>query len=208
MSSGKTAALALNQWQLSDAFRMEEFNEDNQKLDAAVAAVPYVKLMDVTTTANAQTVELDLSGVDTSKFAKLELFTAFKVTNGGSAEYAYIYMRLNDVPSYAASGTESQGTTQSFAGRCPAQNDGSVIATFHSEMMCPFVKGLAKNYLLIHSMGSGGWGNRYAAYMDNATALDTESQYVTPLKKLSFTGSVSNVSILSGTRFILYGVKL
>lgn len=38
MSTNKTENLGLNQWVRSDPFRMEDFNEDNAKIDAAVAA--------------------------------------------------------------------------------------------------------------------------------------------------------------------------
>lgn len=38
MSINKTENLGLNQWVRSDPFRMEDFNEDNAKIDAAVAA--------------------------------------------------------------------------------------------------------------------------------------------------------------------------
>ena len=37
-STNKTERLALNQWVATDPFRMSDFNEDNQKIDAAHAA--------------------------------------------------------------------------------------------------------------------------------------------------------------------------
>ena len=36
-STNKTAHLALNQWVGTDPFRMTDFNEDNEKLDAAIS---------------------------------------------------------------------------------------------------------------------------------------------------------------------------
>lgn len=74
MSTNKTAHLGLNQWVLSDPFLMEELNQDNRKIDAALAASPWVTLMDVTLQASAATVELNLEGLDLSKFVTLRVY--------------------------------------------------------------------------------------------------------------------------------------
>ena len=70
-STNKTANLQLNQWVLTDPLLMEDMNEDNRKLDAAVGASPYVKLMDITSAANAQQIDLDFSGIDLKKYASI-----------------------------------------------------------------------------------------------------------------------------------------
>ena len=81
-STNKTSALGLSQWVLSDPFRMEDFNADNAKIDAAVAAVPYVKLLNVTTNAAPTQVDLDLSGIDLSQFSKqITLWGSSRVVN-------------------------------------------------------------------------------------------------------------------------------
>ncbi len=87
-STNKTPNLGLNQWVLDDPLLMEDVNTDNQKIDTAVAglqgqlgAMPYVKLFDITTTADAEQVDLDLSDLDLSQFAKLEI-------------YAYLYRHI------------------------------------------------------------------------------------------------------------------
>ena len=40
MSSSKTSNIGLNQWQRSDFFVMDDFNADNQKIDAALGRWP------------------------------------------------------------------------------------------------------------------------------------------------------------------------
>lgn len=40
MASGTTSNYQLSQWSASDQVRMADFNADNQKIDAALAAVP------------------------------------------------------------------------------------------------------------------------------------------------------------------------
>lgn len=50
----KTAQFGLNQWEMSDRIQMDDFNADNQKLDAALARVErrsaFHTILDVTTT--------------------------------------------------------------------------------------------------------------------------------------------------------------
>jgi hypothetical protein len=72
-SSSKTGNIGLNQWQRTDFFIMDDFNADNQKIDAAFGAVAYAKLADVTTAADAVQVDVDLSSVDMSKYSELHV---------------------------------------------------------------------------------------------------------------------------------------
>ena len=80
MASGQTANYQLNQWEAEDKVLRTEFNADNAKLDAALAelaaevegavqANPYQKLAHVAVTQAADTVTLDLSGVDWNQWS-------------------------------------------------------------------------------------------------------------------------------------------
>jgi len=42
MASNQTEHIGLNQWELTDDVRMEDFNADNAKIDAALAGAPHV----------------------------------------------------------------------------------------------------------------------------------------------------------------------
>ena len=64
----------LNQWEASDRVLREDFNRDNQKIDAVIAAVPYIKIKELTVDTAAATVNLDVSDVDFSHYLKVELF--------------------------------------------------------------------------------------------------------------------------------------
>lgn len=90
-STNKTEKLQLNQWVLTDPFNMEDFNSDNAKIDAVLGAVPCKKLMDVTLTAAAATVELDLTGIDLSEYATLRVYQ-----RDGTD---YMFLRLNNISS-------------------------------------------------------------------------------------------------------------
>lgn len=91
-STNKTANLKLNQWVLTDPFNMADFNADNVKIDNAMGAMTVKKLMDVTLTAAAATVEFDLTGIDVSKYATFRVYQRAGVNN--------LYLRVNNYTGY------------------------------------------------------------------------------------------------------------
>ena len=64
MSSEKTSALGLCQWQLTDPLLIEKLNEDNRKIDAGFASRAVKKLGRVITASASTQIDLDLSGID------------------------------------------------------------------------------------------------------------------------------------------------
>ncbi len=73
MSTNKTQHFGLSQWQSTDPIRVADFNADNQKLDTALAARAYERLLAVTTRTKSNEVSLDVSGIDFTKYLKVEL---------------------------------------------------------------------------------------------------------------------------------------
>ena len=73
MATNHTTNYQLNLWEPGDSFLREEFNQNSQKLDAALgelaARTTYVPLLDITTSTQANQVDLDVSRID---------FTAWK----------------------------------------------------------------------------------------------------------------------------------
>lgn len=110
-STSKTPNLGLNQWVLSDPFLMEDMNEDNRKIDAALAASPWVKLMDVTLREPASAVELNLADIDLSKFGTLRVY--YLSDNNASMSY----FRWNKLTS-GYDRHEAIGGWQSAGGSC------------------------------------------------------------------------------------------
>ena len=99
MASSQTSNYKLNQWAASDKFLRTEFNSDNSKIDAALKAIntravaARVKLAERTLSSAAGSVTIDLSSVQMSSYAQLELvITTGAVTYGG-----IIYTRINGV---------------------------------------------------------------------------------------------------------------
>jgi hypothetical protein len=96
---------------------MADFNADNAAIDAAVGAIPRKRLFDVTLTAAASTIQLDLTGIDLSKYVELEIYAflasdtskGMRINNVCDSRYEY------KVPSGGASTTYmkfEQGKTQ------------------------------------------------------------------------------------------------
>jgi hypothetical protein len=91
---------------------MSDFNADNAKIDAALAAlaagVPYVKLLDVTTTEDVAQVDLDVSAIDLTQYHRLDIFFTPGVRGTGYANQ--LYLRLNGIDT----GYRSGSTNSSF----------------------------------------------------------------------------------------------
>ena len=80
-SSSKTTNLRLNQWEGSDPILRTDFNQDNSKIDQAVAARALVRLTGKTLTTAAGTITVDLLDYDLTQYESLEL-TLAPITSG------------------------------------------------------------------------------------------------------------------------------
>ena len=97
----------LSQWDASDRILRTDFNSDNSKLEAALTALrdacPYRIIRSVTTSSQASQIDLSVSGIDFSKYLKVELFFH-------SPEYTgTILVRVNNLSSSYAYGAISGG---------------------------------------------------------------------------------------------------
>ncbi|MDR0952547.1 MAG: hypothetical protein LBM18_06455 [Oscillospiraceae bacterium] len=77
-SSNKTANFQLNQWVPNDPVLMEDFNADNQRIDAVLGELDsnsmIRKLADVTVTqSGVKLIDFDLSGIDMTQYSLLWL---------------------------------------------------------------------------------------------------------------------------------------
>ena len=80
-STNKTRNLRLNQWEGSDPVLRTDFNQDNSKIDQAVAARALVRLEGGTLAAPSAAITVDLMDYDLTQYEALEL-TLAPVTNG------------------------------------------------------------------------------------------------------------------------------
>ena len=185
----KTANYELNQWDPGDRILREEFNGDNARIDAALAGMPYVKLVDVTTDVAANQVDIDVSKIDFGSFAKIEL--CIESWNCG-----YLSLRVNGLIVYtqqqtsgSASGFES--TTNALAGFMLENGTPAAILLFNTP--------LPEAY--IHCVSFQAASSSYTGYHRVSTCKWKE------LHTLNVVATGAGMTIPTGTRILLYGVR-
>lgn len=188
MSSSKTSNIGLNQWQRSDFFVMDDFNADNQKIDAAFGKVAYVKLADITTAADANQVDVDLSSFDMSKYSELRVTLR---CNASASSTAAMKLCVNDLTDTIYK-CGSAGTTDYLTN--PYMGTGGYLSYI---TVAPLPGGRITAICFGISCDSG------AASSSNRGGVTLAAQ--TWLTKLNFI-SASGYSILAGTRITVYGV--
>ena len=117
--STQTAHLGLHQWESTDSFLREDFNQDNRKIDQAVstaqttadAATNFIKLMDFTTQEEAQQIDLDVSQLNLPQYNRVFLRMENAITSAVSMQ-----VRLNNIADriYDRSGENSSSKSTSF----------------------------------------------------------------------------------------------
>ena len=94
MASNYTENYQLPLWAADDAFLREEFNDANQKIDAAICEARRAEtLADITLAASSDSIILPLEGVDLEKYCSIKLW-APKLISSDSGNVA---VRLNNV---------------------------------------------------------------------------------------------------------------
>lgn len=105
----KTTNYQLSQWDAEDRILREDFNQDNKKLDDAIAALrdasPLVKLLDFTTQSSQSKVEISLADLDLRNYRELWMYITFSST---TTETNFVYLTLNDIKQYWDSSTSTQ----------------------------------------------------------------------------------------------------
>ena len=195
MSSGKTEKIQLNQWEGQDDFLREEFNEDNRKVDALLGEMRYVTLLDVTTTQEAQQVDLDVSSIDFLRYLRLE----FYILGCNCTAMSSIWMRTNGLEEgyhfFLTSGTTSSKMNHMCSltpGRYPLHYN-----------FCPPMEGVAvgmDGLALALTENSDGTVSTHRSAVCGAAPVHWED-----LNTLNFVGI--NQTIPAGTRFVMLGVR-
>ena len=90
-STNKTANVGLNQWVRTDPFCMDDFNEDNAKIDTALKSAQIRdKLFDITVESRTANIDIDLSNIDISQYYELILLLEIEPNTNNK------YIRLNN----------------------------------------------------------------------------------------------------------------
>ena len=217
MSSGKTSALGLSQWALTDPFLMAEMNANNQKIDAAVAILPIVKLGHIETTAAADRIDIDMSTIDWSKYRKVSVcyhmedtetasntFYSTVRANGRSGSADYYCFDLSNGTTYNTSNSNRiyAGGEMSSKTVYPAMYYHLRQLDIYPAIGCAFVE---------QGIGPFEKHTEYGSYLYTSSS-DIKPLPIAQLSSLNFgwlagaSNSTATTNLAAGCTFDLYGV--
>ena len=200
MATNHTTNYQLNLWEPGDSFLREEFNQNSQKIDAALgalagaaaAAATRVKLLELTSTQNSQQVDLDVSSIDWTAWACLELhscmpgqvqndsMTSELRVNGGSFSY------LGGIQNVL-----SHGMDHGLFSRLWLKWDGGFLFAVHRTLKAHY----ASTLTFSDTQGAG------------VLRLSAAPQTLSMVLNTSGTLSPSDNYYLPGSRLTLWGIK-
>lgn len=117
----KTKRLQLNQWVPEDRILRQDFNRDNAALDAAFLAleaqVQPTLIREIITSADADTVDLDVSDIDWTQWSRLIIDSHAVTRSGENPIHLTVYSgitgrQLGRVRSTGEAETEDEGTSR------------------------------------------------------------------------------------------------
>ena len=185
----KTEHYQLNQWEPTDRVLREDFNADNRKIEAALAAVPPVKLLELVTESDQKQIDISLSEYSPEPYAALKLYIRAKVSN--------LQVRVNNRTSYYGSSNASgaEGQTNVLISSAGASRP----TWMHGELTLLFSPGEGNNQLVSAFLLSGN-GEKVA--IGRGTCVLTGA-----LQTLNLISGDSANPIPAGSRFWLYGIR-
>ena len=189
MASNQTERLGLSDWSAQDALTMAEFNQDHRRLEERLGYLAAEPILEVTLSADAAVVSLDMSGVDWGRYDSVILDA--DLTLSASER---ILLRVN-------------GSTSTEQHMCYKYYDSS--GYFHTTGYLATLSGKRRSRVCFEVMGDPGytvnltfrnhnypmgWGHYYnKAY----TAIST----------LSLSPSDSSATLKAGGTVKLWGVR-
>jgi len=193
-STNKTANIGLNQWESTDSVLREDFNADNQNLDTAINAIPYAKLFDITTTANTQQVDIDVSGIDLSQYTRLEFHLEI---NSSHTSDSYALFRINN----STSGYYAQSSPSGAYTPNTASNLTRMSLRPNDENLCFAVLYIRPNGFIQCLSGD------ITQIVCNPVTLSCTNVSLASIASFNLLQESASNKINSGTRIIVYGVK-
>ena len=137
----KTQHYGLCQWDAEDRILREDFNSDNAKLDETLAGLsPVVKLLDVTTEADAKEVDLDLTGIQWELYREVQVWCRITTTTTSSSDGVSI--RLNKSSDYRDSLGNSTPDLAGFAVAAGGTSAGKLIL-YGAQQIAGFMQGIS-----------------------------------------------------------------
>ena len=214
MASNYTEHYGLCQWEATDQVLREEFNEGYTKIDAALKAQAddleaevsarkegdnaaaeancFVKLLDLSLEADTPKWDIDMSGIDLTKYQKLMIYPHLA---GNTNQW--VYMHINGL----TSGYYGPGNNTNHCGNVPMNN----VLSRQNFGVCEYTMliELPKLFIVRTGVSSGG-----------STAMPSVAGYncpelgsgITHLDTLNFWFDMPTYQIHSGSSIQIYGL--
>ena len=190
----KTKNYGLNQWDETDRILREDFNTDNAKIDAALLQNPIVKLREIVTTSNASQVDIDISDFDWNTFRRLLILTDMSCTGSECVNTRIRFNRLESKDYLYRGVGDSYADSATFIGYIPMSNGTN---RYNTDLEVTGDKWCARPYCKYTTRGDVGGGSGIGPQVA-----------VGQLKTINIFSTNTTVYISSGSKFILYGVKI
>ena len=155
----KTENYNLNQWEKTDRVLMDDFNENNAKIDAAIAAVRHAisieKLAELSIGADTTQYNIDVQGLDLTQYYRLDLYVTPPATTANYADT--IYLRVNGLSRGYLYGHDS--AAQLAIGSLGTEENGFGYLCFHI-YLDHWIAGTSEFYYTTHSYYKDGSVNQ------------------------------------------------
>ena len=210
MASNYTPNVGLCQWQRTDPFTLDDFNADNAKIDAALAAQPYQVLLTQTFAAEAEGLSLDVSGLDLSATPRLrvEITAPFYTVNNN---HTTIGIQANSLASgyhYIANyegANASDNRPYIYAGAVRNTQGGDGMLSWTVELLIPS-RGFAaiSHVLAIDRTAVGGHnGYNFYGYYGCHETLERSQLETLWFGRVNLSSSNTDIAFLPGSRAVL-----
>lgn len=185
----QTSNYQLNQWEGTDRILRTDFNADNAKIDAAIAAVrnlcPVEKLLETSITSTSTQADIDVSSIDLTAYRTLMIY----LNCSSNTTAARIQLRLNDLESYQDHSLEETWLAQASIGEVPQKGDFRFFVTLGN-----YCTGEGRSVYYYNS-----------SFRCNSSNIMVADLAASAIKKLRLIGDSGDLG--SGSRVILMGLK-
>lgn len=214
MASNYTENYGLCQWEATDQVLRTEFNEDYTKIDAvlkkqaddlaaeisareqgdtaAAEANCFVKLLDLSLEADTQKWDIDMSGIDLTKYQKLLIYPHL----AGNTDQ-WVYMHINGL----TSGYHGPGNGTAHCGNIPMKN----IPSRQNFGVCEYTMLIELPKLFVVQTGVSSKGSTAMPSVAGYNCPDL-GDGITYLDTLNFWFDMPSYQIHSGSSIQIYGV--
>ena len=210
MASNQTSNFQLSQWDANDEVLRADFNADNAKIDAALAAQPYQVLLTQTLAAEAEGLSLDVSGLDLSATPRLrvEITAPFYTVNNN---HTTIGIQANGLASgyhYIANyegANASDNRPYIYAGAVRNTQGGDGMLSWTVELLIPS-RGFAaiSHVLAIDRTAVGGHnGYNFYGYYGCHETLERSQLETLWFGRVNLSSSNTDIAFLPSSRAVL-----